>query len=143
MEVTKKAEYAISALVELAINPGEYISSKEVATRENIPTNFLPQIIAVLGTQGWVEGVRGPGGGVRLLKDPHKITVREVVELIEGPMAITRCLTKDDGCNHQESCPLHTIWARAQAALLDVLGDTTLADVVEAKLALDEKNKQQ
>ncbi len=139
MEVTKKAEYAISALVELAINSGEYISSKEIAMRQSIPPNFLPQIIATLGAKGWVEGVRGPGGGVKLLCDPQKITVREIVELIEGPIAITRCLTRGGGCSHQESCPLHNIWARAQAAMLDVLGDTTIADVVVAKESMENK----
>ena len=93
MEITKKAEYAISALLELAMNPGQYISSKEIAFRQNIPANFLPQIVALLGNRGWVEGMRGPGGGVRLIGDPHRISVLEIVELIEGPIAITKCLS--------------------------------------------------
>ena len=136
MEVTKKAEYAISALVELALNSGEYISSKEIAKRQNIPPNFLPQIMATLGSRGWVEGVRGPGGGVKLLVSPNQITVKEVVELIEGPVAITRCLMREGGCSQLGRCPLHNIWAKAQEALLAVLGDTTLKDVVESHQAL-------
>lgn len=141
MEVTKKAEYAISALIELAINPDQFTSSKEIAARQHIPPNFLPQIVATLGNKGWVEGVRGPGGGVRLITDPAKITVREVVELIEGPVAITRCLGTTTSCANEETCPLHSIWARAQAAMLGVLSDTTISDVVEAKKALERKVK--
>ncbi len=136
MEVTKKSEYAISALVELALHPDEYISSREIARRQNIPPNFLPQIIATLGSRGWVEGVRGPGGGVKLLTSPSQITVREVVELIEGPVAITRCLMREGGCAQLGRCPLHSIWAQAQEALLKVLGDTTLRDVVNSHNAL-------
>lgn len=139
MEVTKKAEYAISALVELALHPDEYISSKEIANRQNIPPNFLPQIMATLGNKGWVEGVRGPGGGVKLLANPTKITVREIVETIEGPVAITRCLMGQGGCSQQAVCPLHNVWDKAQKAMLEVLADTTLADVVEAKKTLDQK----
>lgn len=141
MEVTKKAEYAISALIELAINRDQFTSSKEIAASQNIPPNFLPQIIALLGSRGWVEGVRGPGGGVRLISDPTKITIREVVELIEGPVAITRCLGTGSSCVNEETCPLHSIWSKAQTAMLEVLSDTTIADVVEAKKVLERNAK--
>lgn len=133
MEVTKKAEYAISALLELAMNPGQFISSKEIAFRQNIPANFLPQIIAMLGSKGWVEGVRGPGGGVRLIGDPHKISVLEIVEVIEGPIAITRCLSSEAECINEALCPLHPVWKQAQEAMLGVLSNTTLTDLIEIR----------
>jgi len=142
VEITKKAEYAINALVELAISPDEFISSKEIATRQHIPPNFLPQIIATLGTKGWVEGVRGPGGGVKLIAEPEDISVREVVELIEGPVAITRCLAHGGNCVKDGNCPLHGIWYKAQEAFLNVLSNTSIADVVAAKQALENKTEQ-
>ncbi len=131
VEVTKKTEYAISALIELALNPGEYISSKEIALRQEIPVNFLPQIIALLGTEGWVEGVRGPGGGVRLLADPNSISVKDVIELIEGRVAISRCLTNELGCSRLGRCPLHSVWQEAQSALVNVLANITIAKLAE------------
>ncbi|NLM69280.1 MAG: Rrf2 family transcriptional regulator [Firmicutes bacterium] len=133
MEVTKKAEYAISALLELAMNPGQFISSKEIAYRQNIPANFLPQIIAMLGNKGWVEGVRGPGGGVRLVGDPNKISVLEIVEVVEGPIAITRCLSSDGDCINDSNCPLHPVWKKAQDAMLGVLSNTNLSDLIEIR----------
>ncbi|MGI6148712.1 MAG: Rrf2 family transcriptional regulator [Firmicutes bacterium] len=136
MEITKKTEYAISALIELAQNPGEYISSKEIAHRQEIPVNFLPQIIALLGTEGWVEGVRGPGGGVRLLVDPNSISVKDVIELIEGRVAISRCLTNELGCSRLGRCPLHSVWQEAQTALMGVLGRITIARLTEQEKAL-------
>lgn len=131
MEVTKKAEYAISTLLELAINHGQFVSSKEIALRRNIPGNFLPQIIAILGTANWVEGVRGPGGGVRLICDPNKITILDILELIEGPLALTRCLAGEGNCVNEGLCQLHPIWTKAQSAVIQVLTGTTLADIIE------------
>ena len=136
MEITKKTEYAISALIELAQNPGEYISSKEIAHRQEIPVNFLPQIIALTWTEGIVEGERGPGGGGRLLVDPNSISVKDVIELIEGRVAISRCLTNELGCSRLGRCPLHSVWQEAQTALMGVLGRITIARLTEQEKAL-------
>ncbi|NMA61466.1 MAG: Rrf2 family transcriptional regulator [Firmicutes bacterium] len=132
MEITKKTEYAVSALVELASNPGEYISSKTIAARQDIPANFLPQIMALLGTTGWVLGVRGPGGGVRLEVDPSTITIRDVIELIEGPIAISKCMSHEFSCNRDGRCPMQPVWREAQEAFVNVLGQRTIADLVDA-----------
>ena len=120
----------MSALVELAQYPGEFISSKVIAMRQEIPVNFLPQIIAQLGSPGWVVGVRGPGGGVRLEVDPGTITLKDVIELIEGPIAISRCLSKDMVCSREGTCPMHPVWVEAQGAFISVLEKRTIADLV-------------
>jgi Rrf2 family protein len=130
VEITKKSEYAVSALVELAQYPGEFISSKVIANRQGIPVNFLPQIIAQLGAPGWVVGVRGPGGGVRLEVDPVTITLKDVIELIEGPIAICKCLSGALTCSRQGHCPMHPIWEEAQEAFVGVLEKRTIADLV-------------
>ena len=73
MELTRKAEYAIAALVDLASQEkGAFTLSREIAKRQRIPSNFIPQIMATLSRKGWVEGVRGSGGGVRLRVPPRK-----------------------------------------------------------------------
>lgn len=131
MEITRKTEYAVSALVELAKHPGEYISSKIIASRQDIPVNFLPQIIALLGNRGWVAGVRGPGGGVRLEVDPTKITLKDVIELIEGPIAISKCLAGTVECPRQGECPMQPVWMEAQHAFVEVLAKRTIADLVD------------
>lgn len=130
VEITKKSEYAVSALVELAQYPKEFISSKIIASRQEIPVNFLPQIIAQLGVPGWVVGVRGPGGGVRLEVDPKTITIKDVIELIEGPIAISRCLTNDLVCPREGRCPMRPVWEEAQEAFVAVLKKRTIADLV-------------
>ncbi|MGI6036651.1 MAG: RrF2 family transcriptional regulator [Limnochordia bacterium] len=142
MEITRKAEYAISALVDLALQEkGKYVLSREIAERQNIPTNFIPQIMAILSRSGLVEGIRGSRGGVRLRVDPAKITVAQVVELIEGPIAINKCLLPEGGCRNIDTCPLHSVWVKAQDQLMEVLEQTTIADVVQTKMEIDAKQK--
>lgn len=131
VEITKKTEYAVSALVELASNLGEYVSSKTIAARQEIPANFLPQIIALLGTKGWVVGVRGPGGGVRLEVDPSTITIKDVIELIEGPIAISKCISHEFSCSRDGRCPMQSVWEEAQVAFVQVLQKRTIADLVK------------
>ncbi|ABZ83608.1 transcriptional regulator, rrf2 family, putative [Heliomicrobium modesticaldum Ice1] len=140
MEITRKAEYAIAALLDLALlPPGESTLSKDIAKRQAIPSNFLPQIMAALSRHGWVDSTRGAGGGVRLAVEAETITLQAVIEVIEGPIAINRCLVGGGSCPNQAGCPLHHVWARAQSAMLDVLAKTTIADLVTAKRAIGEK----
>lgn len=130
VEITRKTEYAINALVELATNPGEYISSKTIAARQEIPVNFLPQIMALLSAKGWVVGVRGPGGGVQLDADPGTITIKNVIELIEGPIAIVKCMAEEVGCSREGGCPIRPVWEEAQEAFVGALEKRTIADLV-------------
>ncbi|MDD2421403.1 MAG: Rrf2 family transcriptional regulator [Heliobacteriaceae bacterium] len=141
MEITRKAEYAITALIDLALLPaGEFTLSKNIAERQGIPPNFLPQIMAALSRRGWVEALRGAGGGVRLAVGPTEITVQAVIEIMEGPIALNRCLANDGICPQQDTCPQYVVWRKAQDALLGVLGRTTIGDLVgrcEARTAGD------
>jgi Rrf2 family iron-sulfur cluster assembly transcriptional regulator len=138
MELTRKAEYAIAALVDLASQEkGAFTLSREIAKRQRIPSNFIPQIMATLSRKGWVEGVRGSGGGVRLRVPPEEISVIQVIELMEGPIALTKCLVSEGTCSNEKNCVLRGLWAKAQARMLEVLDGTTIADLVEAKRHLE------
>lgn len=140
--VTRKSEYAISALVELARRKGEWVTSREISQRQGIPPTLIPQLLARMGQAGWVEGKRGPSGGVRLRRDPGEISLREVVELWEGPLGLTRCLAQDGYCQNQTSCPLRGVWARAQRKMLEVLEETTIEDLAAARRVLQEQARE-
>lgn len=134
MEITRKAEYAIRILSYLAAkDTGENVPSALIAEEQEIPANLVPQLVAALTKRGWLTGTRGAGGGVRLAQDPEQITIKEVIEFIEGPIVISRCLVAPEACSRRTVCPLNQVWARAQQAMLDVLGGTTIADLVKAK----------
>jgi Rrf2 family protein len=88
--ITKKAEYAVIILTELAAHPpGTIITSKEIAAGRSIPVNLVVQLLAVLKEAGWTEGTRGPAGGIKLITDPQYINLRSVIEAVDGPIGIT------------------------------------------------------
>jgi Rrf2 family transcriptional regulator, iron-sulfur cluster assembly transcription factor len=131
--ITKKAEYAVIILTELASHPpGTTITSKEIAIRRSIPANLVVQLLAVLKDAGWTTGTRGPSGGIQLTEDPLAINLRQVVEAVDGPIGITRCLFSSTPCREQAHCSLRGIWSRAQQEMLKVLEDATVKDLVEA-----------
>ncbi|MEW5936115.1 MAG: Rrf2 family transcriptional regulator [Bacillota bacterium] len=140
MLVTRKAEYAVSALVDLALygNGGRRVPSRDIARRQGIPENLVVQLLGPMRRAGWVEASRGRRGGVTLIRDPASITVRDVLEMFEGPLGVTRCLVSEGVCENQPHCPLRGVWARAQARLLEVLEGTTIADLARARRSMDE-----
>ena len=134
--ITKKAEYAIIALADLAtLPPGQKTTTREIVARQAIPSNLLAQLLPVIRDAGWVESTRGAGGGVALCKDPAQITLRETIELIDGPITITRCLFQSMPCGNKPSCPLRDVWQEAQEKMLAVFEKTTVAELAARLVA--------
>ncbi len=130
--ITKKAEYAIIILTELASHPeGTVITSKKIARNRAIPSNLVVQLLSVLKEAGWTSGTRGPAGGIRLLIDPSEVNLRQVIEKIDGPIGITRCLFSDTPCQNKTHCSLRGIWAEAQQSMLTVLEQVTIKDLAQ------------
>ncbi len=131
--ITKKAEYAIIILTELSSHPREtMITSKEISEKRSIPVNLVVQLLAVTREAGWTTGVRGPAGGIRLTSDPDKISLRQVIEKVDGPIGITRCLFSNTPCQDKTHCSLRGIWFKAQQSMLAVLEDVSIKDLAEA-----------
>ncbi len=131
--ITKKAEYAIIILAELAAQPaGKKITSKEIARNRNLSGNLIIQLLSLLKEAGWTSGTRGPSGGIELISDPSKINLRQVIELVDGPIGITRCLFSETPCNNQAQCSLRGIWSKAQSGMLEVLEGVSIKDLAAA-----------
>lgn len=120
-------------LAELASHPsGTRIPSREIAQRRGIPVNLVIQLLAQLKKAGWAEGTRGPSGGFVLTADPETISLRQVVERVDGPIGITRCLFHDAPCNAKAQCSLRGVWARAQEEMLAVLDEVSIRELASA-----------
>jgi Rrf2 family protein len=133
LQLTRRAEYAIRALLDLTLHQHEQpVMSKQIAARQGVPIKFLFQIIPDLKEAGLIVTTRGNGGGIYLNKQPNTITIRQIVEAIEGPFAINQCLIGKDSCERKPSCPLHNVWKEAQEGMLKVLESTSLADLAAA-----------
>ncbi len=131
MQITRQSEYAIRALLELAKLPkGEFIQSRAVSVKQELPETFLSKTVQMLTRTGFVETRRGMQGGIRLAVKPELFTIADVVGAIEGEVAINPCLADNSYCKNRSSCQVHVILQRAQDALLSELDRETFADLV-------------
>ncbi|MHB9025637.1 MAG: RrF2 family transcriptional regulator [Armatimonadota bacterium] len=129
MQLTRAGEYAVKSLVYLATkSPEARVMASEVATAERIPINFVRKILESLAKTGLVKSYRGAGGGFTLGREPAEITLRQVIEAIEGPITLNQCLGPTV-CENLPRCAMSHIWMEAQRALEDVLGRYSLKDV--------------
>ena len=134
MRISAKADYAVRASIELATRGSEPVKGDVVAEAQDIPVNFLENILAELKHTGIVASRRGANGGYWIAKDPGEITVADIVRAVEGPLASVR----GDGPESVEyrgaAEPLQQVWVALRKQLRSVLEAVTLEDLVSGKL---------
>ena len=132
MEISRRTDYGVRVILDLATLPNEHrVSTQEIADRQNIPSPFLAKIISQLSLAGLVTTYRGAGGGVSLACPPAQISLLQVIEALEGPIRLNRCVIQPDACPENDHCPVHGIWAKAQAELTSLLDITTFDSLAE------------
>jgi len=137
MQITRQADYAARAVLHLAaMDPDTRATTSTIAAEQGIPPSFLAKIISQLSVAGIVHTSRGARGGVSLSRPPEQITLREVIEAIDGPILLNECVSSDHVCPYSNRCPIHDIWYDTQQDLLKRLDSATfdrLADNYHAK----------
>lgn len=129
MQLTRQGDYAVRIILDLAVHDG-WQSAKQVAERQGIPEAFFHKTVGYLTRAGLVETARGARGGLRLARLAATITLRDVIEAVEGPVALNRCLLEGTACERVGFCPAHPVWVRAQRAFLDELQKMSIEDIV-------------
>lgn len=130
MQITRAGEYGVLGLLALARRPvGEVVMVDVIAAEEEVPVSFLGKIFQSLSRAGIVKSARGSGGGFALCRTPAEITILQVIEAIEGPISLQRCLDEDSGCEHIAGCALCGLLTEAQDRVKDVFQATTLAEL--------------
>jgi Rrf2 family protein len=131
MQITRQADYALRAMLYLAqLEPNQRAATSQIAEEQRIPPSFLAKIISQLSIAGLIHTSRGARGGVSLARPPEGISVLEVVEAIDGPIALNECSQSPGGCPFGENCPLRSLWCDTQTELVDKLRKTTFAHVL-------------
>ncbi len=129
--ITRATEYACLAMLYLAKQPaGSSCNTADIAAVERIPGSFLAKVINQLAKGGLVISRRGPQGGLELARDPATITLRQVVEVIEGEVAVNVCTSSQAYTCFRSGCSLKSAFHDAQAAYLGRLEAVTLASLV-------------
>ena len=128
MELSTKGRYATRILVNLACRDGRKPARKqEIAEAEGISVDYVAQLLMKLKAAGLTRSHRGVSGGFTLACDPNKTTVADILEAVEGPIALAPCLGR--ACARASVCVTQTVWKEANQALKTVLAGTTLADM--------------
>ncbi len=131
MEISRRTDYGVRVILDLAtLAQSGKASTQEIAERQNIPAPFLAKIISQLSLSGLVTTYRGAGGGVSLARPASEISLLQVIEALDGPVRLNRCVIEPSACPRDEFCPVHHVWAKAQAELTELLENTTFDELV-------------
>ncbi len=121
-------------MLELASHFGEGpIELKEISKRENISLKYLEQVITPLRSAGLVKSVRGSKGGYSLGKPPSEICLNDLVEILEGPISLTECLTDPKACQKSSFCVTRDIWEEVSEAISQIFHSVTLEEMVNRR----------
>lgn len=131
MQITKQADYAVRAVQYLAnLEEGVLASTSKIAEERMIPSSFLAKIIAQLSIAGILQTSRGAKGGVRLAKPPKEISLLEVIEAIDGPLALNDCVHQYPQCEFDD-CPVRSVWVEVQHELVTKLKAATFDQFIQ------------
>jgi Rrf2 family transcriptional regulator, nitric oxide-sensitive transcriptional repressor len=136
MRLTLHTDYALRVLIQVAIAEGRLVTISEIARSFDISKQHLMKVVNDLSQKGYLDTVRGRGGGIRLRRPPRDINIGQVVRETEDKLAVIGCLEKRGYCRIERVCVLRGALHDATAAFLAVLDGYTLADLIRPQRAL-------
>jgi Rrf2 family transcriptional regulator, nitric oxide-sensitive transcriptional repressor len=128
MELSQVEDYAVRALVDLALHPGARV--REIAARTSVPAPHLTKVLQSLARAGLVETMRGRSGGTRLAREPAEIRLREVMEAVQGQARLFRCPRRGRGCPCAPDCAIYQLFASLQDQITAQLETVRLSDLL-------------
>jgi len=141
MRLSTKSTYGVRAMVDLARHAGRKgaVTIAEIAEREEISTPYLEQLLNKLRRQELIKSVRGPHGGYVLAKSPRRITVGDIVRILEGDTAPVTCVAGSRGgairCRRSDGCATKGVWEKLARAIDGVLDSVSLEDLAQTGLS--------
>lgn len=134
MKITQESDYALRVVLYFSnLNPGTKISANIIAEDQNIPLRFLLKLLQKLKKADIVESFMGVNGGYTLKKSPRDISLKDVVEAIEGPIHLNKCLLDPEQCNNEgpEKCLIHNALYSVQETIINELASINFKDIVD------------
>ena len=131
MRLSTFSDYSLRVLMYLGVQPDRLATISEIAAAHEISENHLMKVVHQLGRSGYLETVRGKGGGMRLARAPKDIVLGEVIRQTEGDIAMVECFADNLSCRILSACRLRGILGEALSAMFLVLDGYTLADLLE------------
>jgi Rrf2 family protein len=132
LRLSKKADYALIAMRHLAgAGNDSSVSAREIAESYAIPPELLAKVLQRLVRARLLVSVQGTRGGYRLAGDAHKLTVADVIQAIDGPVAVTACSPDDHACEQFDRCEIRDPLWKIKSRIVDALATVSLAELAE------------
>lgn len=133
MQIPRRVDYGLRAVIYLSgQDPHKCCSIAKIAKQQGVPKKFLEKIIQDLLRSGLIKSKRGPCGGYVLARSPHEISFHDVIQAIEGPIAVNACLDEHVSCDQLPRCAMVGVWSEVQRRVTEVFAKTTMADLRHA-----------
>ncbi|HYA47941.1 MAG TPA: Rrf2 family transcriptional regulator [archaeon] len=130
MQITRASDYAVRVMIHLAgLPPGSRVRQSELSRATDVSGHFLSKVLQRLVRSRLIRSQRGSGGGFVLAVPAGSVSLLDVVEAIEGPVRLNQCIEEGPSCERKSWCPAHQVWAEAQAAVVNVLGAASMANL--------------
>jgi FeS assembly SUF system regulator len=137
LRISKLTDYGIVLLAHFAAEPaGTTLNARGVAEATALPFPVVSKMLKALAGAELLHSQRGAKGGYHLTRDPQGVTVAEIIEAIEGPIALMECTAGPGHCDQESSCGVREPWQRINRAVLHALGGVTLAELALPKAPL-------
>ena len=136
IRITKQTDYGIVLLTHLAANPEHQYNAPELAAEARLPLPMVSKILKLLARESLLDSHRGVKGGYSLARQPEAISMAEIIAALEGPIAITECISVEGDCSHEPLCPVRSNWRRINQAVRTALAGITLAEMAHPKQKL-------
>jgi Rrf2 family protein len=139
MKMSTRGRYALRAMLDLSLHSnGEPVPRHEIAERQEISAAYAAQLFRQLNMAELVTGVKGPGGGYLLAREPEQITTGDVIRAVEGPLAAVDCVRPDcePACPRMAQCAAHWLWQGLSKTIAEFLDSVTLQDLQDHALQL-------
>jgi Rrf2 family protein len=125
-KISRRFDYGLQVMLALVSTTDQPVATATLSRQLDIPLPFMHQIIHTLMQKGLIRTTPGPRGGIRLNRDPSTISVREIMEALEGPIRLSPCLEDPSACPRQDTCVFMPIWASLQKTINETLEGLTL-----------------
>lgn len=132
MKISTKGRYALRVMIDIATNSnGEYISVKDISTRQNISKKYLEQIMTMLSKANLIETTRGNVGGYKLTKTPEEYKIGDILRATEGELAPIDCLVDEKFCNRKNECKTFAFWEGLDNVINQYIDSITLSELIK------------
>lgn len=136
MRLSTRSRYGLRAVKCIALAGGAPVTSEQIAEREDVSKKYLDRILGALRGAGLVESHRGQGGGYTLSRPADRIRASDVVEVLEGGIALVPCVDDRAACRKVDVCATREVWCAASKAITEVLDAVTVADLAAREKGL-------